>query len=106
MACRKLVSWHEFELAIGVWKNITSLQPDMLAVTQKGKWTMAPDAELAAAQGRLEELRGRNYRIDMTRGKPSPEQVSLSDGMLTILRPEDCFGEGGDDVWPDAESEE
>ena len=49
------------------------------------------------AKRRLAELRGRNYRIDMTRGKPSPEQSGLSDGMLTILGPEDCFGADGDD---------
>lgn len=50
-----------------------------------------------AAQGRYDELRGRNYRIDMTRGKPSPEQAALGNDMLTVLGPDDCFGQGGDD---------
>jgi DNA-binding transcriptional MocR family regulator len=50
-----------------------------------------------AAQRHYDELRGRNYQIDMTRGKPSPEQADLADEMLTNLRPEDCYGEAGDD---------
>ncbi len=49
------------------------------------------------AKARLAELRGRNYRIDMTRGKPSREQLDLSNGILTVLRPEDCFGADGED---------
>lgn len=49
------------------------------------------------AERRLAELRGRNYRIDMTRGKPSPEQCALSNAILTDLRPEDCVGADGDD---------
>lgn len=58
---------------------------------------MTKETTPAAAQRRYDELRGRNYRIDMTRGKPSPEQAELANGMLTILRPEDCFGEAGED---------
>lgn len=50
-----------------------------------------------AAEARLAELRGRNYRIDMTRGKPSQEQLDLSNGILTILTPEDCISANGDD---------
>ena len=45
-----------------------------------------------AAQRRYDEPRGRNYRIDMTRGKPSPEQAELSNPVLTILDPDDCLG--------------
>lgn len=50
-----------------------------------------------AARRLYDDLRGRNYRIDMTRGKPAPEQVDLSNAMLTILGPDDCFGADGDD---------
>ena len=52
-----------------------------------------------AAQRRYDEPRGRNYRIDMTRGKPSPEQAELSNPVLTILDPDDCLGDGGDHYW-------
>lgn len=58
---------------------------------------MALNTAKGAAQRRYDELRGRNDKIDMTRGKPSPEQAKLANEMLTILRPDDCFGEGGDD---------
>lgn len=59
--------------------------------------TSAEEFRAGAAGSRLAELRGRNYRIDMTRGKPSQEQLDLSNGILTILTPEDCIGSNGDD---------
>ncbi|NKB57328.1 MAG: aminotransferase class I/II-fold pyridoxal phosphate-dependent enzyme [Alphaproteobacteria bacterium] len=54
------------------------------------------DAE-GRTQARLADLRGRNYRIDMTRGKPSREQLDLSNEILTVLSAEDCVNADGDD---------
>ncbi len=51
-----------------------------------------------AAQARMEKLRGRNLSLDMTRGKPSPEQLDLSEAMLTIVQPGDTTGEDGTDL--------
>ena len=51
-----------------------------------------------AAQARMEKLRGRNLSLDMTRGKPSPEQLDLSNEMLTIVQPGDTTGEDGTDL--------
>ncbi len=51
---------------------------------------------LNEAETRFATLRGRNMALDMTRGKPSPEQLDLSDGILTVLQAGDCTGEGGD----------
>jgi DNA-binding transcriptional MocR family regulator len=42
-------------------------------------------------------LRGRNLSIDMTRGKPSPEQLDLSDGLLSAVSADDYRGEDGTD---------
>ncbi len=39
----------------------------------------------------------RNIQIDMTRGKPSSEQLDLADGLLAAIDREDCFGEDGTD---------
>jgi DNA-binding transcriptional MocR family regulator len=50
--------------------------------------------ELEAA---YQSLRGRNLAIDMTRGKPAPDQLDLADGLFSAVTPEDCIGEGGDD---------
>ncbi len=51
---------------------------------------------LSDAEARFAALRGRNLALDMTRGKPSPEQLDLSEGILTVLEAGDCTGEGGD----------
>ena len=57
--------------------------------------------ELAARAEELQQaydgLRGRNLSIDMTRGKPSPEQLDLSEGLLEAMSTDDCHGEDGTD---------
>jgi len=42
-------------------------------------------------------FRGRNLSIDMTRGKPSTEQLDLCAGLLTAVSDDDCKGEDGAD---------
>jgi len=42
-------------------------------------------------------LRGRNLALDMTRGKPAPEQLDLADDMLTIVGHGDTDGDDGTD---------
>ena len=58
-------------------------------------------AELEARVGELRQtydgLRGRNLAIDMTRGKPSPDQLDLSEGLLEAVSLDDCHGEDGTD---------
>lgn len=39
----------------------------------------------------------RNISIDMTRGKPSADQLNLADALLTGISREDCFGVDGTD---------
>ncbi|MDD9879002.1 MAG: aminotransferase [Magnetovibrio sp.] len=60
----------------------------------------SPD-ELAAAADEInqtyESLRGRNLALDMTRGKPAPDQLDLSDEILTIVGPGEAHGEDGTD---------
>jgi len=62
--------------------------------------TKTPD-ELAALAGEFQAaydgLRGRNLSIDMTRGKPSPEQLDLSAGLLSAVTEDDYQGEDGTD---------
>jgi aspartate/methionine/tyrosine aminotransferase len=56
---------------------------------------------LKAATPELEknykDLTLRNIQIDMTRGKPSTEQLDLADGLLAGIGREDCFGADGTD---------
>lgn len=44
------------------------------------------------------EYKDKNLSLDMSRGKPSPEQLDLSEGLLGIIsKSEECFAEGGVD---------
>lgn len=60
-----------------------------------------PAEALSAATPQLEErykgLTLRNIQIDMTRGKPSTEQLDLADALLAGLDREECFGADGTD---------
>ena len=49
------------------------------------------------ASERYEALRRRNLQLDMTRGKPAPEQLDLSDGILGVVGSGDCIGPDGAD---------
>lgn len=63
----------------------------------KAKTAQTLSAHADDVTAAYERLRGRNLQIDMTRGKPSPEQLDLADGLLTILAPGGCLGEDGTD---------
>ncbi|HTU59443.1 MAG TPA: aminotransferase, partial [Polyangiales bacterium] len=65
-----------------------SKSPDLSALQ-----AAAPELERRYAQFREQRL-----SLDMTRGKPSAEQLDLSNGLLTNLRPEDYKAADGTDV--------
>ena len=48
-------------------------------------------------EDRYQEHKRRNRQIDMTRGKPAPDQLDLSDAILSVISRDDCFGEDGTD---------
>lgn len=59
------------------------------------------DAELAAAiddlEARVAEVKARELKLDMARGKPSPEQVAISRPMLDLLGADSDLTDGGVD---------
>lgn len=59
------------------------------------------DAELAAAindlEARVAEVKARELKLDMARGKPSPEQVAISRPMLDLLSADSDLADGGVD---------
>lgn len=59
------------------------------------------DAELAAAledlNARVAEVKARGLKLDMARGKPSPEQVDISRPMLDLVRADSDLTDGGVD---------
>ena len=60
------------------------------------------NAELQAlhrrARAEYDAFRGRGLRLDMTRGKPAPDQLDLANEMLTLAGNRDYFAEAGDDA--------
>ncbi|MEK9722505.1 MAG: aminotransferase [Rhodospirillaceae bacterium] len=63
--------------------------------------TKSAKEDLAKAVGRAErsyaKLHGRNLALDMTRGKPAPDQLDLADDMLTIVGHGETAGDDGTD---------
>lgn len=61
-----------------------------------------PDAELEALRRRTraeyDAFRGRGLKLDMTRGKPAPEQLDLAEAMLALPGNRDYITESGDDA--------
>lgn len=47
---------------------------------------------------RYESFRARGFKLDMSRGKPSPEQLSLSDGLFSVIDEKNCFSSDGTDA--------
>jgi aspartate/methionine/tyrosine aminotransferase len=64
-------------------------------------FTEKSETELAGIVNQAEQtydrLRGRNLALDMTRGKPAPDQLALSDAMLSIVGPGETDGDDGTD---------
>ncbi len=60
----------------------------------------ATDLTQLATQARqdYEALRKQGLKLDMTRGKPAPEQLDLATGMLALPGNRDHFGESGEDA--------
>jgi len=50
-----------------------------------------------ALRAQYDEIRGQGLKLDVTRGKPSAEQLSLSDSILTNVGPGDVHGADGTD---------
>ena len=56
----------------------------------------ARDALHAEARDAYEAFKARGLKLDMTRGKPSPEQLDLSSAMMSLPGNGDHFAEAGD----------
>ena len=63
-------------------------------------WRELSTEQLAAIRSealkKFEEMKGRGLKLDLSRGKPGPDVLDLSNGMLDGL--EDYKAEGGTDV--------
>lgn len=61
-----------------------------------------PDADLQSlrrqTQADYDAFRARGLKLDMTRGKPAPDQLDLAEAMLALPGNRDHFSEAGDDA--------
>ncbi len=55
-------------------------------------------AKLSEYQSRYVDFKARGLKLDMTRGKPSAEQLDLADGLLSVLGPSDTKSADGTDI--------
>ena len=60
--------------------------------------TPARAGSVEGLQKRYDDFRARGLKLDMTRGKPSSEQLNLSSDLLTILGPNDYTSVDGTDT--------
>ncbi|PZQ13596.1 MAG: aminotransferase [Ancylobacter novellus] len=56
------------------------------------------DAFLGATRADFDAFKARGLKLDMTRGKPSPEQLDFSEGMLALPGNRDHTSEAGEDA--------
>ena len=57
-----------------------------------------PTTDLARTRADYASFKARGLKLDMTRGKPSPEQLSLSDGMIEFRGNRDTTTAAGEDA--------
>ena len=56
------------------------------------------DAAIAELEAQADDLRALNLKLDMARGKPSPEQTALSKPMLGLLTADSDLSDQGVDA--------
>ncbi|WP_271201343.1 aminotransferase class I/II-fold pyridoxal phosphate-dependent enzyme [Methylopila turkensis] len=56
------------------------------------------DSLLARARADYDAFRAKGLKLDMTRGKPAPEQLDLAEGMLALPGNRDHLSEAGEDA--------
>jgi DNA-binding transcriptional MocR family regulator len=59
---------------------------------------MTTNDDLAAVRAEYEAFRARGLKLDMTRGKPAPEQLDLSNDLLALVGNRDYRTAAGDDA--------
>ncbi len=57
-----------------------------------------PTLDRASLQTRFEAFKAQNLNLNMTRGKPSPEQLDLANGMLDVVSSDDFTAADGTDA--------
>ncbi len=68
-----------------------------MSTAYQSRTTAALQEEYTQVKGHFEDLKAKNLKLNMARGKPGKEQLDMVSDILTILqRPEDCVSDGID----------
>lgn len=82
--------------------DVAETGPDDMTANDRTAIADLSDDDLAALHGRTraayEAFAARGLRLDMTRGKPAPEQLDLASSMLTLPGNGDYVTEAGEDA--------
>ena len=56
------------------------------------------ESELSALKAEYQKICDKNYKLDMSRGKPGADQLDISEELLNVLSSNsDCYSENGTD---------
>ncbi|MBP8989893.1 MAG: aminotransferase, partial [Clostridia bacterium] len=61
-------------------------------------WSLAHiNSEISQLEKQMRDFEKRHLKLNMTRGKPCPDQLNLSAGLADCLGPSDYYAEDGTD---------
>ena len=96
-ACRttRMISGRHFAVPINLCKGVGSKEPSVRAMRVSEMNREALEAFQAQCQKEYAAFQAEGLKLDMSRGKPAPKQLDLTNGILTCLSEEDYRAENG-----------
>ena len=96
-ACRttRMISGRHFVVPINLCKGVGSKEPSVRAMRVSEMNREALEAFQAQCQKEYAAFQAEGLKLDMSRGKPAPKQLDLTNGILTCLSEEDYRAENG-----------
>ena len=91
----RMISGRHFVVPINLCKGVGSKEPSVRAMRVSEMNREALEAFQAQCQKEYAAFQAEGLKLDMSRGKPAPKQLDLTNGILTCLSEEDYRAENG-----------